>query len=230
MQWLVYSGIGGEGTITNALSGDDVKQAIYLHKLIVKAMICTKVKHFNYCSNFLTEEGRKLLEDFQKCGNFENLSNLLQQLKPIQFIPGDMSCWLELYLEMVKLPLNVMKFQRTGNWNGFLQAIQFFLGFCFAMNRHNYARRLSYFISMLNLQDSHPNNYQYLKNGGFTASTSGLLFSKIPSDLIIETTINRSSKSTSRLSGKTENVGASEKWMWINHIMAALRQRLDSVI
>ena len=27
-----------------------------------------------------------------------------------------------------------------------------------------------------------------------------------------------------------ENVGASEKWMWINHIMAALREHLDSVI
>ena len=83
---------------------------------------------------------------------------------------------------------------------------------------------------MLNLQDSHPNIYQYLKNGGFTASVSGLPFSKIPCDQIIETTINRSSKSTGGLSGKTENVGASEKWMRINHIMAALREHLDSAI
>ena len=60
---------------------------------------------------------------------------------------------------------------------------------------------------MLNLQDSHPNIYQHLKNGGFTASISGLPFSKMPCDQIIETTINCSSKSTSGLSGKTENVG-----------------------
>ena len=45
---------------------------------------------------------------------------------------------------------------------------------------------------------------------------------KIPCNQITETTINRSSKSTGGLSGKMENVGASEKWMWINHIMAAL--------
>ena len=64
MQWLVYSGIGKEGIITNALSGGDVKQAIYIHKLIFEAIIRTKVKHFNYCSSFLTEEGRELLEDF----------------------------------------------------------------------------------------------------------------------------------------------------------------------
>ena len=123
-----------------------------------------------------------------------------------------MSCWIELYLEMVNILLNVIKFQQTGNWNGFLRAIRNFLPFCFAMNRHNYAHNLScYFISMLNLQDSHPNIYRYLKNGGFTSSISGLPFSKIPCDQIIETTIYRSSKSTGGLSGKTKNIGASEK-------------------
>ena len=83
---------------------------------------------------------------------------------------------------------------------------------------------------MLNLQDSHSNIYQYLKNGGFAASISGVPFSKITCDQIIETTINRSSKSTGGLSEKMENVGASEKWMRINHITAALREPLDSVI
>ena len=128
-----------------------------------------------------------------------------------------MSCWIKLYLEMVNLLVNVIKFQRTGNWNGFLQAIRIFLPFCFAMNRQNYARNLSYyFISMLSLQDSHPNIYQYLKNGRFTGSISGLPVSKIICDQIIETITNRSSKCTCGLSGKMENVGASEKLMRIN--------------
>ena len=78
MQWLVYSGIGGEGTVTNALRGGDVKQAIYLHELIFEAIIRTEVKHFNYYCNFLAEERRGLLEDFQKCATFENLCNVLQ--------------------------------------------------------------------------------------------------------------------------------------------------------
>ena len=101
----------------------------------------------------------------------------------------------------------------------FSKPFEIFLSLCFAMNRHNYARNFPYyFISMLNLQDSHPNIYQYLNNGGFTASISDLPFSKIPCDQLIETTINRSSKSNGGLSGKTENVRASEKWMRINHI------------
>ena len=76
------------------------------------------------------------------------------------------------------------------------------------MNRHNYLRNLLYYlISMLNFQDSHPNIYQYLKNREFIASISGLPFSKIPCDQIIENTITRSSKSIGGLSRKTENVG-----------------------
>ena len=42
-------------------------------------------------------------------------------------------------------------------------------------------------------------------------------------------TINCASKHTGGLSGKTENAGASESWMQINHLMAALRQKLDQV-
>ena len=42
-------------------------------------------------------------------------------------------------------------------------------------------------------------------------------------------TINRASKDTGGLSGKTENAGASERWMRINHLMAALREKLDQV-
>ena len=113
----------------------------------------------------------------------------------------------------------------------FSKPFELFCHFSFVINRHNYARNLSYyFISMLNLQDSHPSIYQYLKYDWFTASISGLPFSKIPCDQIIEITINRSSKSTGGLSGKTEKVGASEKWIRINQIMATLREHLDYVI
>ena len=41
--------------------------------------------------------------------------------------------------------------------------------------------------------------------------------------------INRVSKDTVELSRKTGNVGASERWRQINHLMAALREKLDQV-
>ena len=45
-------------------------------------------------------------------------------------------------------------------------------------------------------------------------------------DQIIEMTVNRFLKETGGLSGNTENVGASQRWMGVNHYLAALRQHL----
>lgn len=60
---------------------------------------------------------------------------------------------------------------------------------------------------------------------------SGLPFSRITCNhQIIETTTNRSFKSIGGFSENIENIGASEKWMCLKHIMAALREHLDSVI
>ena len=118
-----------------------------------------------------------------------------------------------------------------GNWNGYLQALGEFLPYCFSLNRHNYARNLSYYrMQMLNLHNSNPDLLHHVQEQGFTVSLSGLPYSRIPCDQVIEMTINRSSKDTGGLSGKTENVGASERWMRINHIMAALREHLDALI
>ena len=44
---------------------------------------------------------------------------------------------------------------------------------------------------------------------------------------MIEMTINKSSKKVSGLSGVTENKGVSERWIQINHFLAALKQQLD---
>ena len=69
--------------------------------------------------------------------------------------------------------------------------------------------------------------FNHMLNQGFTVSLSGQLFTRISCDQIIERTITRASKDTGGLSGKTENAGASERWMRINHLMAALREKLD---
>ena len=53
---------------------------------------------------------------------------------------------------------------------------------------------------MCNLNIEFPEAYEYLKEGGFTASLSGSVHSQIPMDQITETTVNRFSKETGGLS------------------------------
>ena len=70
-------------------------------------------------------------------------------MKPLKSLQGDMLTnaspdeTIKVF-ELVSLLLDIIHFQRTGNLQGYLQAVHEFLPLCFARNRHNYARNLSY--------------------------------------------------------------------------------------
>ena len=83
---------------------------------------------------------------------------------------------------------------------------------------------------MLKLKNENEEAFSYMLQGGFTGSLTGNPHSKIPMDQIIETSINRSSKGMGGLSGKSENRGASQKWMRINHYMSALRENQNKIV
>ena len=69
----------------------------------------------------------------------------------------------------------------------------------------------------------------HMLNQGFSVSLSGQPFTRISCYQVIEMTINRASKDTGQFPGKIESAGASERWMRINHLMTALRKKLDQV-
>ena len=130
---------------------------------------------------------------------------------------------------MVTILLNTIYAQGTRNSKGFLQCIREFLPHCFSLNRQDYARNLSYYNThMTNLENSHPNMFNHMLNQGFTV-LSRQPFTWILRNQVIEVTINCSSKDTGRLSGKAENAGASECWMWLSHLVAILREKLYQV-
>ena len=143
-------------------------------------------------------------------------------------LDGDMATFMNIYLDMVNMMLNLIHFQRIGNWEGYLEAIREFLPYCFSLNRHNYARNLSYYyVHMLSLKKENLEAFVYLQKSGFCGSFSGRAHTMIPMEQMIEMTINRSSKETGGLSGKTVNVGATERWERIHHHMVAMRERLN---
>ena len=57
-------------------------------------------------------------------------------MKPVKNFQGDMSKWIESFIETVNNLLNIIRFQRIDNWQGYLQTIHEFLPWCFALNRH----------------------------------------------------------------------------------------------
>ena len=83
----------------------------------------------------------------------EKVESIMNDVDILPTLDGNMVKWMDSLLSMIDLLLNLIFFQRTGNWKGYLEAIHTFLPWCFALNRHNYARNLSYFyVDMLNIE------------------------------------------------------------------------------
>ena len=155
IQWLVYSGIDGEGTISRALSGD-VKHGNYINKLmfeaIMRSKICYLVENGLFTINNDLQQRFECLQGNISAETFASVCNEVQLLPKLK---EGMPLSLELYLDMANLLLNTIYFQRTGNWEGYLKSIHEFIAYSFALNRHNYARNLSYYyVHMLNLEKS----------------------------------------------------------------------------
>ena len=82
---------------------------------------------------------------------------------------------------------------------------------------------------MLSSKKENLEAFVYLQKIGFCGSLIGRAHTMIPMDQMIEITINRSSKETGGLSGKTEKVGATERWGRIHHHMVAMREHLNKI-
>ena len=96
---------------------------------------------------------------------------------------------------------------------------------------HNYARNLSYYhIQIKNIASSHPSGQIILKEEEFTVSLTGKPHSKISMDQVIQMTINRSSKETDGLTGKTENPWGCSRSTKINYSLVVLRKHQHKIL
>lgn len=96
---------------------------------------------------------------------------------------GAMSAFMNIYLEIVNMILNLLHNLLVGNWRGISN-----LSYCYS--------------HMPSLKEGDLEAFQYLHNGGFTGSISGRPHLMIPVNQIIEMTRNESCKETDGLSGK----------------------------
>ena len=83
---------------------------------------------------------------------------------------------------------------------------------------------------MKNLATSHILAQMFLKKEGLTVSLTCKPVLKILMDLVIEMTINRSSKESGGLTGKTKNPEACARWIKFNHFLVALRKHQNKTL
>ena len=105
---------------------------------------------------------------------------------------------------MVEVRLNIIYAIRSGNWNLYKESIHRALPWFFAYDRHNYSKYLTmHYHELLHLEHSHPDVYTQLQGENFSVQLSKKNpFGRMEADKVIETTINRDTKTPGGTTGE----------------------------
>ena len=101
-----------------------------------------------------------------------------------------------------------------------------------AHDRQNYSRHLTYNLcGQQNLEKTHPNIYKEFFAGNFSVWRKLGSFNKVPSDQVIEQTINKDQKGSGGIVGFSHSESIVQRWIVSNHIISRIlgnfQQSLD---
>ena len=240
MDLLVESGVAGVASASSALAGKQYNRAIRLHKIVSEALERMRWKEFvsnsdpTDLANWQASIGISI-QKLQSCITDENLGNVVSSpaLHELHKRYADYCCqraeasemfkfW-KSYLDMVCLLLRFVRSSRIGDWDLHLQCIREMLPWCFAYDRQNYARFMTYYwLQMTQLPQTHPEADLFLRSGGFSVQRSNNSFAMVPSDQAIEQSMNRETKTTGGIVGFSRHPGTVQRWVLTAHDRAAV--------
>ena len=107
------------------------------------------------------------------------------------------------YLDMWELFLCIIYATRSGDWELYVESIRSILPWIFAYDRQNYARYLTlHFMDLLNLEENYPSVHcEFIKGSFAVQMSSDNPFGKMEADKVIETTMNRDTKTPGGTTG-----------------------------
>eukprot|EP00117_Sycon_ciliatum_P011697 scpid10404/ scgid5699/ len=234
---LIESGISGHASASAALDGKQYNRAVRFHKVVGEALERIRWKEFVEKSDSTLTDNievlRSPLQELRSCLNADNLARVtaspaLQSLcaKYAQYCQDEVNpnfkFWSS-YIDMVDLLLRFIRASRTADWQLHLSCVASMLPWCFAYDRLNYARYMSYYlVQMQQLVNTHPEADAFLRRGGFSVQRSDNPFAQVASDQAIEQSINRASKTSGGIIGFSRHPATVQRWVLTAHDRAAV--------
>ena len=107
---------------------------------------------------------------------------------------------------------------RVGDLDLFIYCLSKLTNYFFALNRINYSRWLvRYHDNLLKLSNTHPAIFQDFKNGLFVIKQTNKPFSRSPTDLTLEQTINTDAACQRRgIIALTNSISVQQRWAELN--------------
>ena len=108
------------------------------------------------------------------------------------------------FLDMVEILFNLIYATRAGNWYLYVESVRSTLPWFFAYDRTNYSRYLTvHHQDLLSLEEDFPEIHTEFERGNFSVQVSkNNPFGRTEADKVIETTINRDTKTPGGTTGK----------------------------
>ena len=237
---LMESGVAGPASASSALDGGQYNRGVRYHKVVAEALERLRWKAF------VDTTGEDQLADFrtslspafsevQSCITSDNVSvlksspellNLAKKYRKFCQEQGEVSqsfSFWSSYIEMVSLLLRFIRASRIADWKLHLQCVFRMAPWCFAYERQNYTRFMSfYWVQMVQLAATHPAAHAFLQEGGFSVQGSENSFAQVASDQAIEQSINRATKTTGGIVSFSRHLATVQRWILTSHDRAAV--------
>ncbi len=230
---LIQSEILAEGSVDKALAGKMYNHSVRscklvyetLHRLLINKMETfyenDQEKHQIIAScqeeifSFSDDISAETFSSLADTESFRSYNNLLTDYKVHLLANGGglAKFWLS-FLDMVELLLNIIYACQAGKWELLLECIRDVVAYTFAYDNFNYARYLTPFLGeMLNLEVDHPEIYHAFVQGNFSVQLNeDNTFGRMEADKVIETTINKDTKTPGGTTGFSTNSNAINRW------------------
>lgn len=229
----VESGVVAQGSVAGIMEGRKYNRAVRLHKLVYEALLHLVWKGFlpwlettNIDDMVHLEESLRVIDIFSKDISQNGLEQILKNpsctcilnhfeeyIEVLRRGSGLAAFWVT-YIDVVEILLGLIRASREGDWTLHLSCIQSMIPWCFAYDRVNYARYLSYYLAQMSqLPITHPDVHAEFMAGKFSVQLGSVNpFGRIPVDQTIEETVNKDTQTAGGTKGFSLKPGAVRKY------------------
>ena len=131
---------------------------------------------------------------------------------------------------MVRLAKDLLRADREGDWHLHLQSVEAVLPYFAVFDSIHYLRWCSLYVEdMKKLPETAPVVHDNFMAGHFVVRRSSIPFSAVATDMCLEQTINRSSKTSGEIIGNTKRKEFVTRWIIIHHELMAVNQTFRQV-
>eukprot|EP00058_Branchiostoma_floridae_P000977 XP_002586465.1 hypothetical protein BRAFLDRAFT_106667 [Branchiostoma floridae] len=246
----IESGVVAEGSVSGVMDGRKYNRAVRFHKLVYEALLRLVWSGFlswmrqNHNEDLTDlEEATETIDTHTNDVSQQALLGILQSatnnrimcmfdnyVTTLRSESSRLTQYWMSYIDLVEILLGLLRATREGDWLLHQVSIRQLIPWCFAYDRVNYARYLSYYYAQMSqLQSQHPDVYAEFMRGHFSVQIGHANpFGRIPVDQTIEETVNKDTQTAGGTKGFSLNHSAISKYyLTAEHRSFFLKQLRD---